>query len=224
MKTPAQDEGHDKLSAARSDKPVKMTGNTRMVHAEVHASESDKILTPDKDHDIIVSTPGSDKPVNIKSKSDTRDQRYGRTPTDNVTENIPAQDQGEEMVSTTTEKSEYKAETPRSTRPVNPDVTVINIPPRPPSPGFYEPDYSDALFVRPEDQIYENTIPGVHGILPVIARGTRPMTRVGPYDAAKWRIRLLLLYIIVPVIIGSLGGWSFFCYILQPGNLTTVSI
>ena len=222
-KTPTQDEGHDKLSAAGSDKPVKVTGNTQIVDAEVHAPESDKIPAPDHAHDIIVSTPGSDKPVNIKSKSGTRDQGHDRTPTDNVTENIPAQDQGEERVSTTTDKSECKAETPGSTRPVNPDVTVINIPPRP-SPGFYEPDYGDALFVRPEDQIYENTIPGVFGILPVIARDTRPMTRVGPHDTAKRRIRLLLLCIILPAIIGSLGGWSFSRYILQPGNLTTVSI
>ena len=223
VKTPTQDEGHDKVSAAGSDKPVKVTGNTRIVDAEVHAPESDKIPAPDHAHDIIVSTPGSDKPVNIKSKSGTRDQGHDRTPTDNVTENIPAQDQGEENVSTTTDKSECKAETPGSTRPVNPDVTVINIPPRP-SPGFYEPDYGDALFVRPEDQIYENTIPGVFGILPVIARDTRPMTRVGPHDTAKRRIRLLLLYIILPAIIGSLGGWSFSRYILQPGNLTTVSM
>ena len=220
VKIPAQDEGHDKVEAAGSDKPVKVIGNTRMVDAEVHAPESDKIPAPDHAHDIIVSTHGSDKPVNIKSKSGTRDQGHDRTPTDNVTENIPPQDQGEEKVSTTTDKSECKAETPGSTRPVNPDVTVINIPPRP-SPGFYEPDYGDALFVRPEDQIYENTIPGVLGILPVIARDTRPMTKVGPHDRAKRRICLLLLCIILPVIIGSLGGWSFSRYILQPGNLTT---
>ena len=98
--------------------------------------------------------------------------------------NTPVHDQGHDKVSAT-----CKVDTPASHQPLCaeadpacPDVTVINIPPRPP-PGFYEPEYSDALFISPEEQIHENTLSGVHSVLLAIPRGSKPMKRVRLHDA-----------------------------------------
>ena len=232
-----------KITSPTCDKSAKVKGNTMLAHAEVEAHESGKlgktnIIKPGHNTESATT---ADKALNIQANTTVLDEANDETPASATGKAVSArakraedeQRHEDDKLPTTSDEPEYKADTPELNQPAvraeaNParsDVAVINIPSRPPSPGFYEPEYGDARFVmNPELQIYENTIPGVHSFLPAIPRGTKPMRRVGPHDAAKRRIRLLTTYIIGPMIIGILVGWLFNRYVVQPGKLSTIII